>query len=165
MKRFRLLAALFAGVFFYSVFSIFAGRDGIWVRNQLNEQKRVLSTHTASIEKTNRELLLEKTALQKDEDVIRAYARKMGYVSEGEKLVKIIGLPVRETHLYDAGSIIKHTDVNYIDESVCKMLGLIIFSLVYIVLILADFSRGIIRLPQASRRLKLTEGSVVYDLQ
>lgn len=165
MKRFRLLAAVFAGTLFYVVFSIVAGRDGIWARNQLNEQKRILSTHTAEIEKTNRELLLEKTALQKDEDVIRSYARKLGYVNDGEKLVKIIGLPALNTRVYDVGTMLKHEEVSYIGEDVCKILGVIIFALVYLVLLLADFSRGVIVFPSVKRRSRFSEGTVVYDLQ
>ncbi|MBO4404746.1 MAG: septum formation initiator family protein [Treponema sp.] len=165
MKRLRLLPALFAGVLFYVILSVIAGRDGLWVRNQLREQKRVLSSHAADIEKTHGELVLEKTALEKDPDVIRAYARKLGYVNSDEKLVKIIGLPVRENRVYDAGTVMKHSGAEYLNEGVCKLLGLIIGFLVYAVLFLADFSRGYITFPAKTKKVRLSEGTVVYDLQ
>ena len=131
---------------FYVAVSYFGGRDGIWAQNQLLEQKRLLSTNTASIKKTNDELLLEKVALQKDPDVIAAYARKLGYVQEGEKLVKISGLVVHETQIFDAGSVIKHQESKYIPESYCKVVALAVFALSYMIFLLFDFSTGTIKI-------------------
>ena len=51
------------------------GSDGIWAMKQLQEQKQLLSAHTAAIEKTYDELSLEQIALQKDLDVIASYAK------------------------------------------------------------------------------------------
>ena len=48
---------------FYVAMAVIGGRDGIWAMNQLLEQKRVMSAHTAEIEKTFDELTLEKLAL------------------------------------------------------------------------------------------------------
>ena len=165
MKKFRLLSAVFAGTLFYTVISVIAGRDGLWALSQLEEQKRILSTHAVEIEKTHGELLLEKTALQNDTDVIKSYARKLGYVDRDEKLVKIIGLPSLEKGIFDAGTAIEHEKVRFIREGICKMLGLVIFALVYLILLLADFSRGLISFPVKSKKLAFSEGTIVYDLQ
>lgn len=145
MTRFRFLAAASIGTLFYVLVSMFAGRDGIWAFDQLLEQKRILSANAASIEKTYEELSLEKVALQKDMDVIAAYARKLGYVKEGEKLVKINGLTVRETQIFDAGTPVKHEEAKFIPEMYCKGVGLAVFALVYSVLLLFDYSRGLLR--------------------
>ena len=75
MTRARFLVAAVLGTLVYVLVSLCVGRDGIWVYRQLQEQKRLLSANTASIEKTNEELKLEKVALQKDMSVIAAYAR------------------------------------------------------------------------------------------
>ncbi len=145
MTRFRFLAAACLGTLFYVMVSMFAGRDGVWARNQLLEQKRILSANTASIEKTYEELSLEKVALQKDMDVIAAYARKLGYVQEGEKIVKINGLTVRETQIFDAGSVVKHEESKYVPEMYCKGVGLAVFALVYSLLLLLDYTRGLLK--------------------
>ena len=77
MERFRLLSAFFIGTFFYTVMAFIGGSDGIWAMKQLQEQKQLLSAHTAAIEKTYDELSLEQIALQKDLDVIASYAKKL----------------------------------------------------------------------------------------
>lgn len=165
MERFRILVAVFAGTLFYTIIAVFGGRDGMWAASQLQEQKQSLSAHTASIEKTHGELSLEKIALEKDLDVIASYAKKLGYISESEKLVKLSGLPNRETHIFDAGTVVRHHDVSYIPEWVCKFCGLLIMVLVYCVLFLIDLHNGLVELPFSGRKAKKNIGGVqVYDM-
>lgn len=163
MERFRLLSAFFIGTFFYTVMAFIGGSDGIWAMKQLQEQKKLLSAHTAAIEKTYDELSLEQIALQKDLDVIASYAKKLGYVSENEKLVKISGLASRETHIFDPGTFVRHHEVKYIPEWLCKSSALTIMVLAYFVLFLADLQKGFIHFP--SRKKFSSGGIAVYDMQ
>lgn len=165
MRRCRLLVAACLGTMFYVAMAVIGGRDGIWAMNQLLEQKRVMSAHTAEIEKTFDELTLEKLALQKDADVIAAYARKLGYVSEGEKLVKITGLAARETHVFDPGTVVRHSPVTYIPEWLCKVSGFSIMFLIYAIMVVCDIQRGYINLPRFAKKSASMGGTVVYDCQ
>lgn len=164
MKKLRLLTAIFAGTFVYVLVSMIVGRDGMWAFNQLSEQKMILSAHTADIEKTHEELTLEKIALQKDPDVIAAYARKLGYISEGEKLVKVKGIPAYETQIFDPGTVIQPEPVRYVSESVCKCTALVIFFLVYIVLFLYDYNRGLVDFTVRKKKFTVIKGNSLYDL-
>ena len=92
MKRLKILSAALAGTLIYVLLSVMAGQDGIFAEKQLKEQKRILSARAAKIQIINESLKLEKTALEKDYDVIEGLARKMGYVSSGDKIVKKIFL-------------------------------------------------------------------------
>ena len=165
MERFRFLVAVFAGTLFYTLIAITGGRDGMWACAQLQEQKQSLSAHTAGIEKTNGELSLEKIALEKDLDVIASYAKKLGYVSESEKLVKMSGLAAREVHIFDPGTVARHHDVNYIPEWICKFCALVITVLVYLVLVLFDLQNVHIHLPSFLSHKKSIGGIQVYDMQ
>ncbi|MBQ0040064.1 MAG: septum formation initiator family protein [Treponema sp.] len=165
MERFRLLVAVFAGTLFYTLIAITGGRDGIWAASQLQEQKQSLSAHTARIEKTNGELSLEKIALEKDLDVIASYAKKLGYVAEGEKLVKLSGLAARESHIFDPGTVARHHDANYIPEWVCKFCSLLVMLLVYMVLFLIDLQNGNVHIPGFNKKIKKVGGIQVYDMQ
>ncbi|MCK9169011.1 MAG: septum formation initiator family protein [Treponema sp.] len=121
--------------------SFFVGRDGIWVYRQMQEQKRNISKRTASIQKINDELSLEYTALEKDKDVIAAYARKLDFVKTDEKLVKITGLRPSQTMLYDTGTVLKRNPVKYVSESACKAVGFAFFIVTLILMLLADYNR------------------------
>ena len=163
MKQFRFLAAACVGTFFYVLISLIAGKDGLWATSQLQEQKRLVSAHTASIEKINDELTLESLALQNDKDVIAAYARKLGYVGEGEKLVKISGLAAKETQIFDPGMVVKYPPVKFVPEWVCKSFGLIIFALAYIVLLLSDYRNGLVSMPHRTVKSEV-RGMPAYDV-
>ena len=89
MIKSRFLLATFVGIFVYTLVSFIAGRNGVICYTQLNEQKKEISLQVANIQNINNELKLEFSALEKDRDVIAAYARKLNYVSNDEKIVKI----------------------------------------------------------------------------
>lgn len=165
MIKYRFLVSACIGTFFYVLVSFIGGRDGLWAEDQMLEQKRLLSANAAQIEKTNEELSLEKTAFLQDRGVIASYAHRLGYISEGEKLIKINGLDVEETQITDAGNILMHKDPEYISEKVCKGIGLISGLIFYLIFLLVDLSRGKISVSPVKKRFaKGVSGIPVYDM-
>ncbi|QTQ11728.1 septum formation initiator family protein [Treponema parvum] len=162
MKCFSFLIAAFFGVFSYVALSLTVGQNGLWSEKQLNEQKRLLSLHTAGIQKINDELTLEYTALQKDPDVIAAYAKKLGYVGENEKLVKITGLHAAPVTLYNTGTVLKRQSVLYISEWVCKAFAMTVFFIALSILFLTDYSRKLGS--RHGNNGKKIRGIPIYDL-
>jgi cell division protein FtsB len=162
----KCLTAVLLGTLVYTLLSFFFGRDGIWVYRQMQEQKRNISKRTASIQKINDELSLEYTALEKDKDVIAAYARKLDFVKSDEKLVKITGLRPSQTMLYDTGTALKRSPVMYISESVCKAVGFAFFIVTLVLMFLADYGRtGRIRFHAAKKaKDEFIKGVPVYDV-
>ena len=86
----------------------------------MNEQKKIVARQTELIQNINNELTLEYTALLRDKDVIAGYARRLDYVGNGEKIVKIKGLKAAETTLYDTGTVVRHKDYECLPEKFCK---------------------------------------------
>lgn len=163
MKTAKYLPALLAGTLAYALLSIFWGQNGVWARRQLEEQKKVISAHTQEIQKINDELNLEKTAIRDDADVIAAYARKLDYVFDNEKLVKIKGLSVSEPLMYDTGSVLKSSPVAYVSEWFCKGAGLAVGLLLAFAIFLFDLSYGIKSFSK-KKRFETIEGIPVYDV-
>ena len=160
MKRIRLLSAMLAGVCVYVLISLSGGKDGVFAVSQLQEQKRILSGKTEEIQRLHDSLSLEYTALEKDPDVIAAFARKLGYVQAGEKLVKINGLLTASDYVFDAGRAVKAVDPFFLPEWFCKMLGVIAFALVYGLELVRDFRHWLFE----RRRSGAVKGIPVYDL-
>lgn len=162
MKRIKYLLAVLSGVLVYVLICITCGRNGIWAQNQLLEQKRGISANTQYIQNINEELKLEKTAIQNDKDVIAAYARKLDYVSDGEKLVKIQGLGTLQNMMYETGTVMKAKEVLYIPEWVCKAGGLLVGTLVLIMMFLYDVSYGNITFRK--KHYETVAGIPVYEV-
>ena len=159
-----MLEAFFAGTLFYTLMTFIGGSDGVWAQKQLQEQKQLLSSRTTDIEKTNDELSLEKIALQKDLDVIAAFAKKLGYVSEHEKLVKISGLAPHETHVFDPGTALLHEDAKAIPEWLCKASAFVIGVLFYLVLLLFDLQGSPHKHFPFEKKFPSSTHGAVYDI-
>ena len=161
MKKFRVLSAALAGTFIYVFVSVFAGRDGFLAERQQREQKRILAVRTESIQKTNDSLRLECTALLNDMEVIEGLAKKLGYVSDGDKIVKINGLSLEQERLYDAGTPLKASEPEYLPEWVSKILGVAAFLTVCLHSLYQDIKAGVFR---RKKKTVFMEGIPVYDL-
>lgn len=143
MVKAKILISVSVGTLVYVLISFLGGQNGLWAMNQLEEQRQNISINKAEIEKINEELTLEYTALRNDMEVVAAYARRLGFVAEGEKLVKISGLPTYYTTMYDTGSIMRKTQIKFIPDWIAKVTGCVVFVLMLILLVLKDLSRGI----------------------
>ena len=158
---FRLLVASLAGTAVYVLVSFTCGVDGIWADSQLREQKRLLSARADEIQKINDSLTLEYTALEKDPDVIAGFARKMGYVRDGEKVVKINGLINIDEYHFETGIPIKSIEPYSLPEWFCKFAGLLMFFVSYLYLMLKDFR--VSERTVKKNKVKI-RGIPVYDL-
>jgi cell division protein FtsB len=138
MSKIKALTAVFWGTAAYVLLSFFGGQDGLWAERQLEAQKREISMRTAALARINSELFLEYQVLKNDPEVIASFARKLGYVSSGEKLVKINGLPAFAQPVYDAGTVLKRSEVRAIPEWICKLTGVSVAVLVLCVFLLRD---------------------------
>lgn len=161
MIKSRFLLATFVGIFVYTLVSFVAGRNGIICYTHLKEQKKEISLQLANIQNINSELKLEFSALEKDRDIIAAYARKLNYVSNGEKIVKIKGLKPYQSAVYDFGTVLKRKPIYFLDESYCKIFGLVFFSLTFLILVLIDIKNGTIAL---KKERSVIQGIPVYDM-
>lgn len=163
MKRGKYLITFFIGTLAYVLLSITVGQNSIRCYNQLEEQKRVISKQVTELETINSELYLEVNALKYDKAVIAAYARKLDYVSDGEKLVKITGLKRAQPPLYDAGTVIKHTDPTFLSEKSCKIISFFLGLMTLVIIFFYDLSQGNISFHRKERTI--VKGIPIYDLQ
>ena len=160
-KMFRVLVAALAGTAIYVLVSFTCGRDGLWADGQLREQKRILSARADEIQKINDSLSLEYTALEKDPDVIAGFARKMGYVRDGEKVVKINGLISMDEYHFETGTPIKSLEPYSLPEWFCKLAGLLMFFVTYLYLMVKEYRAR----EQIGTKTKVKiKGIPVYDL-
>jgi cell division protein FtsB len=162
MKRAKYLFTIFSATLAYVLVSITVGQNSIRCFNQMEEQRRIISKQTDDIQNINSELQLELTALQFDKAVIAAYARRLDYVSDDEKLVKITGLKPAQTALYDTGTVIRHEEPDFLPEKYCKMIGLLFGIMTFIILFLYDVNVGNISFDKNKK--PIITGVPVYDL-
>ncbi len=137
----QLLVSMCAGTFVYVLLSFFCGESGLWAEKQLLQQKENLIINIDGIQRTNDELTISKTALLQDTAVISSYARKLGFIQDNEKIVKISGIPSRPSLNMSIGKKYLKSEIQYIPEWICKCLGVVFFLLSLVVSVLAKLRK------------------------
>ncbi len=162
MNRAKYLLVIFIGTLVYVTLSMTVGQNSIKCYRQMEEQKRIVSKRKSDIQNLNTELSLELTALKNDDAVIAAYARKLDYVKEGEKLVKITGLKPLQTLMYDSGTIARHVEPEYVSENLCKISGFVVALLIFVLLLYGDYKKD--KKFASRHREDYIAGIPVYDI-
>jgi cell division protein FtsB len=137
MIKLKFLFAVLSGTAVYVALSLVAGTDGIVASHQLEAELGAMAERTARLEALNTSLLTEHLALQHDPEVIAAYARKLGYVAPGEKLVKVQGfddIAAART----SGTVLPRTIPAALPEWVCKTVAFALGGLVFILSLLVE---------------------------
>lgn len=164
MKFAKYLFVLLIGTFVYVLLSLTVGQNSISCYKAMEEQKRIVSKQKSDLQNINNELTLELTALKKDKAIIAAYARKLDYVADGEKLMKINGLkPVTNT-LYETGTVVRHVEPEYVSEKLCKIAGLCSGFLFFIILLFGDIKAGNFTTEQSNKN-RVVKGIPIYDVK
>lgn len=142
MKCAKYLLVPFIGTLIYVMLSLFFGQNSISSYKKMEEQKRIVSKQKAEVQNINSELLMEYKALKDDYTVIEAYARKLGYVSDNEKIIKVNGLKSLQSNLFDAGTVVRHEEIDYLSEKFCKISSIIVSLLLLFIIVLIDLKNG-----------------------
>jgi cell division protein FtsB len=165
MEKMRFLMASCAGTLIYVIVSLLGGKDGVFANRQLEAQKALIVAHTAEVQKINDELSLENEILYRDSAAIKAQARQLDLISDGERLVKVNGLDHDTLPLHNSGSVLLRQDIFYLPEWVCKLFGVLVFVLVLLILVLKDFARSPAAARIKSESAKATSGAQTLRAQ
>jgi len=142
MKSSHFLLSVCAGTLVYVLITLFFGSSGLWAEHQLVKQKNFLVRNISEIQKINEELQVEYTALLNDDEVIASYARKLGFVKDGEFLIKFTGISSMSDRIYSTGSYYELQKIQSIPEWLCKLLGVCVFALCMLLFILLNVSKN-----------------------
>lgn len=127
MKYTRPLLAISAGIVIYVLVSFFFGESGIGAYKFMETQKKVLTQSIESINQVTKSLELDIQALDNDWETIKLYAHELGYVQEGEHLIKLAdyfepGLSAFQR--YEPGTPADIAKGDFLSDWACKLLGL-----------------------------------------
>jgi len=141
MTRMKVLVAAFFGTLVYVFISVGFGPEGFWAVSQLEEQKQMITANLQSIQQINDGLKIEFQGLRVDPDVIAAYAKKLGYKKENEKLIRLQGLSSPSEFVPETGMPMILGKINYVPEWLCKISGLCIFCFFMAIFAMQDLRR------------------------
>ena len=131
MRIFKYLAGIWAAIAIYALFSFLAGPKGLSAYNFLSTEKEQQLENIRDLGRLNEELTRTKNNLIYDHDTLLVHARQMGYGSEDERFIRIVGLSIIKTVPSEVGKIYTAQKPEYIADRHIKVaafcIGLLLF--------------------------------------
>jgi len=124
MKCFKVVLPIFIGTLIYSVLSISVGPRGLWPMSQLDQQKTKIESNLSALYLLNEDLDARFNNLSADPDTISVYAHELGYVANGEKLIKLAGFSGGIDRNFESGTALQIKKPDFLPEWICKFFGL-----------------------------------------
>ena len=124
MRRLRVVFPLVCGIFVYCVFSILLGPKSVWSAAQLSSERDKVRANLESLYAVNADLDARVKNLTADPDTIAVYAHELGFVSKGERLIRLAGFSGGIDRKLYAGTPVTVKEPAFLPEWACKLFGI-----------------------------------------
>ncbi|PIE97472.1 MAG: hypothetical protein CR988_07760 [Treponema sp.] len=120
---FRILLPVFFTVLSYCCLSFFFGSKGLYVQKTLQKHKELMKEHLNELYLTGAKLDECIANLSYDYDTIKVYANALGYVNEGEMMIKLANFKAKVNHEYSAGKPIVLGEIEFMPDKTLKTMA------------------------------------------
>ncbi|MCL2801587.1 MAG: septum formation initiator family protein [Treponema sp.] len=132
MRISKYLLGIWVAVAVYTLFSFLSGPKGMSAYNYLLSEREQQRYNIQTLGIINEELEKTRNNLLYDPDTLLIHARQMGYGSQDERFVRIVGLGINRTSPATAGNVYFAQNPDYISDRIIKIislsLGLLVFA-------------------------------------
>lgn len=163
MNKLRFLFPLLVSIVVYVGVNFIWGQNGVWALNQIAAQKVELKNAIEKLESLNQELEMMRIEFSIDKGAIGSYAKKIGFISDGEKIVKISGIAKDIEPMLDCGSLYHIKSIDFLPEWAIKVLSLISFLITYAFIFLRQMSKKVEEYKYSEEHEDIQSLGFVYD--
>lgn len=107
----------------YSLLAITIGPKGIWAMNQLIRESERINQNLDELQEIHTSLNEHVWNLTANPDTIAVFAHELGYVTEGEKLIKLAGFKGGINRFFATGTALNVKKPEYIPDWTCKTIA------------------------------------------
>ncbi|MDR1352256.1 MAG: septum formation initiator family protein [Treponema sp.] len=125
MRLLKYLFPLWAAILVYSLLSFLYGPAGFSAYEGLKAERDKQMANLESLKNITRELEGDRDALLYDRDSIAVQARELGYGTDDERFVRIVGLSKNMRRQYWAGDAMEARPPEAMDEKTIRTVSLI----------------------------------------
>lgn len=102
------------------------GPKGIMPMRFLALEKIKLQENVQNLETVNEDLAAILNNLSANPDTISMHAHELGYISEGERLIRLAGYSVKRQSAPASGTVIDYEKPDYLPEWISKLAGILL---------------------------------------
>ncbi|GHV31277.1 hypothetical protein AGMMS4952_19700 [Spirochaetia bacterium] len=141
MRFLKYLIAVWTTLAVYTVSAFFTGSTGTLAFQQLSAEQAKQKVNIEALQNLNRELGGTLDSLKYDSDTIRIYARELGYGTQDENFVRIVGLGGARKQRVTAGQITVPRFPGYIPDRILWFAAFCAGIVVLVLLSISEFMR------------------------
>ena len=127
----NIIFPIFVAISSYSLLTFFFGESGVYSHKKLEDERNNIIKNIEDIKQKGVELDVLIKNLTSDEETIRIFAHDLGYVADGEIIVKLPSFKPDVLSDINYGTALEVHRTSFISDSLCKkfstLMGLIAF--------------------------------------
>ena len=139
MSIFKYLIGIWTAIVVYTLFAFLAGPKGLFAYNFLLSEKERQMDNIRELGILNEDLERVKNNLIFDQDTLLVQARQMGYASEDERFIRIVGLSNVLSAPAETGIVYSAHIPEYFSEQNIKIAAISIGFLLFAFLFMLEF--------------------------
>jgi cell division protein FtsB len=149
MRVSKYLAPLWAGIVIYSMAVMTVGKIGFQAYDELLHEQDKQQQNLENLYGINQNLTGIRDALKYDGDTIAVYARELGFGSEDERFIRIVGTDIVRSSQVSEGELIQVETGDFVEDKTLRIIAICTAGTLFAFLLLTDL-------------LKLLSGGKVY---
>lgn len=128
-----MLVVVFFSVLCYSILTSLFGEKGFYAQEALKAQVSTMEAHVAALQEQEISLSNKVLNLSYDYDTIKTRAHELGFINDGEFMIKLTNYNKNENHNLDPGQYIVPEEITFISDRLIKTISASVGMLVVLI--------------------------------
>ena len=142
----RIIVSVWAGFIVYALVIYVAGPAGLPAMARLERERGRMSANVEELKRINAELAEQFMSLRTMDGRLALEARDLGYVRDGETIVRLEGLKPPSRKAYVAGTVLRFDSTNRPDAALPAIAGILAGLFVFIIVSIGGERTSSVRL-------------------
>lgn len=121
---FKILIAVFGTVLCYTILTCVYGKKGLFSQKAISEQITAMKAHVAELQEKEVSLSNKVVNLSYDYDTIITYANELGYIKDGQMMIKLQDMQEHNTHDFSPGQYLTLPEITFMSDRVIKTISI-----------------------------------------
>jgi cell division protein FtsB len=143
MRTLKYVMPLWMGIVIYSVSAMTLGKTGLRSYDDLSRERDKQRLNLEKLSGIRENLLGVRDALKYDGDTIAVYARDLGFGSEDERFIRIVGLDSVHSPQIHEGEMVQVETGDFTDDKTLRVIALCAAGALFLFLLFTDLLKAL----------------------
>jgi cell division protein FtsB len=143
MRISKYLVPLWMGIVIYSIAVVTVGKTGLEAYDELLREREKQRQNLEKLYNITEDLSGVRDALKYDGDTIAVYARELGFGSENERFIRIVGLDTVRSSRITEGELVQIETSDFIDDKTLRIIAICAGGTLFLFFLFVDLLKAL----------------------